>query len=56
VGVEARGRVRYSDELSYRNVSIKHRPYDQAGLGPEVDPVRTGQPRGGPDSRPHPRS
>jgi protein-tyrosine phosphatase len=38
--VEARGRVPYSDELSYHHLSIEHRPYDQAGLGPEVDPVR----------------
>ncbi len=38
--VEARGRVPYSDELSYHNLSIEHRPYDQAGLGADVDPVR----------------
>ena len=38
--VEARGRVPYSDDLTYHNLSIEHRPYDQANLGPDVDPVR----------------
>jgi protein-tyrosine phosphatase len=38
--IEARGRLPYSVEMAYHNLSIEHRPYDQAALGPEVDPAR----------------
>lgn len=38
--VRARGRVPAHERLAYHNLSIEHRPYDQAGLGPEVDPAR----------------
>ncbi|NYI06364.1 tyrosine-protein phosphatase [Allostreptomyces psammosilenae] len=34
--IEARGRVPEHPSLTYRNLSIEHRPYDQAALGPEV--------------------
>src|SRR5438105_1581049 len=35
--IEARGRVPESYGLAYHNLSIEHRPYDQAALGPEID-------------------
>lgn len=33
--IERRGRVPERDGLAYHNLSIEHRPYDQAALGPE---------------------
>jgi protein-tyrosine phosphatase len=43
--VARRGRVRECDGIAFRNVSIEHRPYDQAGLGAdiEVTPYLTGR-------------
>ncbi len=38
--VEARGRVPDSDGICYHNISVEHRPYDQAALGPDVEPGR----------------
>lgn len=38
--IEAKGRVPESDGLTYHNLSIEHRPYDQAALGPEIDTAR----------------
>ncbi|MFI9201232.1 tyrosine-protein phosphatase [Streptomyces sp. NPDC053048] len=38
--IERSGRVPHHQELAYHNLSIEHRPYDQAGLGPEVEPAR----------------
>ncbi|MEU7144655.1 tyrosine-protein phosphatase [Nocardia sp. NPDC046473] len=35
--IEARGRVPQHDSLTYHNLSIEHRPYDQAALGPEIE-------------------
>ncbi|MFJ3235537.1 GNAT family N-acetyltransferase [Streptomyces sp. NPDC086787] len=32
------GRVPAHPSLAYHNLSIEHRPYDQASLGPDVDP------------------
>lgn len=37
--VDRSGRVPDSAGVAYHNLSIEHRPYDQAALGPEVDPV-----------------
>lgn len=34
------GRVPDLDGLTYHNLSIEHRPYDQAGQDPDVDPAR----------------
>lgn len=34
------GRVPEHPGLAYHNLSIEHRPYDQAGLDPDVDPAR----------------
>ncbi|CAM3370478.1 Protein tyrosine phosphatase [Stackebrandtia soli] len=34
------GRVREADGLRYVNLSIEHRPYDQAEIDPDVDPWR----------------
>ncbi|WP_369234065.1 GNAT family N-acetyltransferase [Streptomyces sp. R21] len=36
--IEAKGRVPEHPSLTYRNLSIEHRPYDQAALTPDVDP------------------
>ena len=36
--VEARGRVPSHPSFTYHNLSIEHRPYDQAAQPPEVDP------------------
>lgn len=36
--IEAKGRVPEHPSLAYHHLSIEHRPYDQAALGPEVDP------------------
>jgi protein-tyrosine phosphatase len=38
--IAAKGRVPSDDRLSYHNLSIEHRPYDQAALGADVEPVR----------------
>jgi protein-tyrosine phosphatase len=38
--VAANGRVPALDGLAYHNLSIEHRPYDQAALGEETEPVR----------------
>jgi protein-tyrosine phosphatase len=38
--ISARGRVPDSDGLAYVNLSVEHRPYDQAEIDPEVDPWR----------------
>ncbi|MEU8132995.1 tyrosine-protein phosphatase [Streptodolium elevatio] len=35
--IAKRGRVPERDGLGYHNLSIEHRPYDQAALGPDVD-------------------
>ncbi|MET9319432.1 tyrosine-protein phosphatase [Streptomyces sp. NPDC003038] len=35
--IDAKGRVPEHPSLAYHNLSVEHRPYDQAGLGPEVD-------------------
>ncbi|MFD1657279.1 hypothetical protein ACFSL4_03275 [Streptomyces caeni] len=36
--IERQGRVPGHASFAYHNLSIKHRPYDQAALGPEVAP------------------
>ncbi|WP_026248918.1 tyrosine-protein phosphatase [Streptomyces sp. LaPpAH-108] len=36
--IEARGRVPEHASLTYLNLSVEHRPYDQPGQGPEVEP------------------
>ena len=38
--IAAGGRVPETDALTYVNLSIEHRPYDQANIDPEVDPWR----------------
>ncbi|MGW0806066.1 tyrosine-protein phosphatase [Nonomuraea sp. NPDC002799] len=38
--IEARGRVPQHDGLVYHNLSIEHRPYDQAEIDPAVAPWR----------------
>lgn len=38
--IDATGRVPESDRFSYINVSIEHRPYDQAEIDPGIDPWR----------------
>ncbi|MFQ6193861.1 tyrosine-protein phosphatase [Streptomyces sp. NPDC000405] len=38
--VERSGRVPHHPSLAYHNLSIEHRPYDQAALGPDVEPAR----------------
>ncbi len=38
--IEARGRVPDDEQLTYLNLSIEHRPYDQAAIDPELDPWR----------------
>jgi protein-tyrosine phosphatase len=38
--VERNGRVPDGPGVAYHNLSIEHRPYDQADLGPEIEPVR----------------
>lgn len=38
--VERSGRVPPYQGLVYRNLSVEHRPYDQAGLEPDVEPAR----------------
>ncbi|MFJ2767900.1 tyrosine-protein phosphatase [Streptomyces sp. NPDC087300] len=36
--IDAKGRVPELPGLAYHHLSIEHRPYDQAALGPDVDP------------------
>jgi protein-tyrosine phosphatase len=38
--IAAKGRVPEAPGLRYHNLSIEHRPYDQAALGPEVETGR----------------
>ncbi|MEV6668899.1 tyrosine-protein phosphatase [Streptomyces sp. NPDC051162] len=38
--VERSGRVPRHEGLAYHNLSIEHRPYDQAGLAPDIEPAR----------------
>ncbi|MFI9237269.1 tyrosine-protein phosphatase [Streptomyces sp. NPDC053079] len=38
--IEAKGRVPHSDGLAYFNLSVEHRPYDQAEIDADVDPWR----------------
>ncbi|GAA0682770.1 hypothetical protein GCM10010193_40670 [Kitasatospora atroaurantiaca] len=38
--IEQKGRVPETAGLGYHNLSIEHRPYDQAALGPDVDTAR----------------
>ncbi|WP_116215480.1 tyrosine-protein phosphatase [Streptomyces olivoreticuli] len=38
--IERSGRVPPHQGLAYHNLSIEHRPYDQAGLDPDVEPAR----------------
>ncbi len=38
--IAARGRVPVSDRFAYLNLSIEHRPYDQAVIDPGLDPWR----------------
>ncbi|MGW4897573.1 tyrosine-protein phosphatase [Kitasatospora sp. NPDC004240] len=38
--IEAKGRVPEADHLRYANLSIEHRPYDQAEIDPDLDPWR----------------
>ncbi|MFC4014282.1 tyrosine-protein phosphatase [Nonomuraea purpurea] len=38
--IRAKGRVPHHDGLAYVNLSIEHRPYDQAEIDPDADPWR----------------
>ncbi|MFD6274567.1 tyrosine-protein phosphatase [Streptomyces sp. NPDC060209] len=38
--IAARGRVPVSEQFTYLNLSIEHRPYDQAVIDPGLDPWR----------------
>ncbi|MGW0395393.1 tyrosine-protein phosphatase [Streptomyces sp. NPDC003042] len=38
--IEAKGRVPQAHRFTYANLSIEHRPYDQAAIDPDVDPWR----------------
>ncbi len=38
--IEAKGRVPHSDGLAYFNLSVEHRPYDQAEIDADVEPCR----------------
>ncbi|MGW0898013.1 tyrosine-protein phosphatase [Streptomyces goshikiensis] len=38
--IEAKGRIPEADRFTYANLSIEHRPYDQAEIDPETDPWR----------------
>ena len=38
--IAAKGRVPHTDGLVYHNLSIEHRPYDQASLDPGIEPER----------------
>ncbi|KAA8886136.1 tyrosine-protein phosphatase [Nocardia colli] len=35
--IDSKGRVPHYDSLDYHNLSIEHRPYDQAALGPDIE-------------------
>ncbi|MFE3787013.1 tyrosine-protein phosphatase [Streptomyces goshikiensis] len=38
--IEAKGRIPQAHRFTYANLSIEHRPYDQAEIDPAVDPWR----------------
>ncbi|MER7464208.1 tyrosine-protein phosphatase [Streptomyces sp. NPDC097981] len=38
--IEAKGRIPEAERFTYANLSIEHRPYDQAAIDPDVDPWR----------------
>ncbi|WP_329487086.1 tyrosine-protein phosphatase [Kitasatospora sp. NBC_01246] len=38
--IAAKGRIPVMDGVAYHNLSIEHRPYDQAEIDPDVDPWR----------------
>ncbi|NWF25452.1 tyrosine-protein phosphatase [Streptomyces sp. PKU-EA00015] len=38
--IDAKGRVPHGDVGAYHNLSVEHRPYDQADISPAVDPWR----------------
>ncbi|MFD9338751.1 tyrosine-protein phosphatase [Streptomyces sp. NPDC060028] len=38
--IEAKGRVPEPERFTYANLSIEHRPYDQAAIDPDIDPWR----------------
>jgi protein-tyrosine phosphatase len=38
--IAARGRAPQTDGLAWHNLSVEHRPYDQAAIDPTVDPWR----------------
>ncbi|MFD8143165.1 tyrosine-protein phosphatase [Streptomyces sp. NPDC059708] len=38
--IEAKGRIPEPERFTYANLSIEHRPYDQAAIDPSLDPWR----------------
>ncbi|WP_260618619.1 tyrosine-protein phosphatase [Streptomyces sp. WAC07149] len=38
--IEAKGRIPEPERFAYANLSIEHRPYDQAEIDPDLDPWR----------------
>ncbi|MFD7838978.1 tyrosine-protein phosphatase [Streptomyces sp. NPDC059761] len=38
--IEAKGRIPEPERFTYANLSIEHRPYDQAAIDPGIDPWR----------------
>ncbi|MFE3328490.1 tyrosine-protein phosphatase [Streptomyces sp. NPDC059176] len=38
--IERRGRIPQAERFTYANLSIEHRPYDQAEIDPDTDPWR----------------
>ncbi|WP_328619948.1 tyrosine-protein phosphatase [Streptomyces sp. NBC_00354] len=38
--IEAKGRIPEAERFTYANLSIEHRPYDQAAIDPGIDPWR----------------
>ncbi|MGW5342052.1 tyrosine-protein phosphatase [Streptomyces sp. HUAS TT3] len=38
--IEAKGRIPEQHRFTYANLSIEHRPYDQAAIDPDIDPWR----------------
>ncbi|MFK0252257.1 tyrosine-protein phosphatase [Streptomyces sp. NPDC090445] len=38
--IEAKGRIPEPGRFTYANLSIEHRPYDQAAIDPDIDPWR----------------
>lgn len=38
--IEAKGRIPRPERFTYANLSIEHRPYDQAAIDPDIDPWR----------------